>query len=164
VGALRWQLRLTAPVRAHLSTLGALLLVAIAAGYQFDIAELSYSTRGVSGTIQAATYTDINAQMPAYVILTVVALASAALLLANIWFKTLWAILLAAGAWIGISILVGGVYPGIVQRLNVEPNELSLEQPYIQQHIRMTRAAYGLDAIDVQPYTGEQALSRQLIT
>ena len=92
-GALRWQLRLTAPVRAHLSTLGALLLVAIATGYQFDIAELSYSTRGVSGTIQAATYTDIHAQMPAYVILTVVALASAALLLANIWFKTLWAIL-----------------------------------------------------------------------
>jgi uncharacterized protein len=141
VGALRWQLRLTAPVRAHLSTLGALLLVAIAAGYQFDIAELSYSTRGVSGTIQAATYTDIHAQMPAYVILTVVALGSAALLLANIWFKTLWAIAIAAGAWIGITILVGGVYPSIVQRLNVDPNELSLEQPYIQQHIKMTRAA-----------------------
>ncbi len=164
VGALRWQLRLTAPVRAHLSTLGALLLVAIATGYQFDIAELSYSTRGVSGTIQAATYTDLHAQMPAYVILTVVALAAAALLLANIWFKTLWAILLAAGAWIGITILVGGLYPSIVQRLNVDPNELALERPYIQQHIKMTRAAYALDAIDVKPYTGEQALSRPLIT
>jgi uncharacterized membrane protein (UPF0182 family) len=164
VGALRWQLRLTAPVRAHLSILGALLLVAIATGYQFDIAELSYSTRGVSGTIQAATYADIHAQQPAYVILTVVALASAALLLANIWFKTLWAIALAAGAWIGITILVGGVYPGVVQRLSVDPNELSLEQPYIQQHIKMTRAAFALDAIDVQPYTGEQALNRQLIT
>ena len=46
-GALRWQFRLTAPVRAHLSILGALLLVAIAAGYQLDIAELSYSTRGL---------------------------------------------------------------------------------------------------------------------
>jgi uncharacterized membrane protein (UPF0182 family) len=164
VGALRWQLRLTAPVRAHLSTLGALLLVAIAAGYQFDIAELSYSTRGVSGTIQAATYTDIHAQMPAYVILTVVALASAALLLANIWFKTLWAILLAAGAWIGITILVGGVYPSIVQRLNVDPNELAVEQPYIAQNIAATRAAFGLDAIDVRSFTGEQTLTRPLIT
>ncbi len=163
-GALKWQLRLTAPVRAHLSTLGALLLVAIATGYQFDIAELSYSTRGVSGTIQAATYTDIHAQVPAYVILTVVALAAAALLLANIWFKTLWAIALAGGAWIGITILVGGVYPSIVQRLNVDPNELSLERPYIEQHIKMTRAAFSLDAIEVEPYTGEQALSRQLIT
>ena len=163
-GALRWQLRLTAPVRAHLSTLGALLLVAIATGYQFDIAELAYSTRGVSGTIQAATYTDLHAQMPAYVILTVVALAAAALLLANIWFKTLWAILLAGGAWIGITILVGGIYPSVVQRLSVVPNELSLEQPYIQAHIKMTRAAYALDAIGVKPYTGEQALSRPLIT
>jgi uncharacterized membrane protein (UPF0182 family) len=162
-GALRWQFRLTAPVRAHLSTLGALLLVAIAAGYQFDIAELSYSTRGIGGTIQAATYTDIHAQAPAYVILTVVALGAAVLLLANIWFKTLWAIALAGGAWIGISILVGGVYPGIVQRLNVEPNELALERPYIAKHIASTRAAYGLDAIDVQPFTGEQTLGRKLI-
>jgi uncharacterized membrane protein (UPF0182 family) len=164
VGALRWQLRLTAPVRAHLSSLGALLLAAIAAGYQLDIAELSYSTRGIHGTIQAATYTDIHAQVPAYVILTVVALAAAVLLLGNIWFKTLWAIALAGGAWIGISILVGGVYPGIVQRLNVEPNELALEQPYIAQNISATRASFGLDAIDVKPFTGEQALTRQLIT
>jgi len=163
VGALRWQLRLTAPVRAHLSVLGALLLVAIALGYQLDIADLSYSTRGIHGTIQAATYTDIHAQVPAYVILTVVALASALLLLANIWFKTLWAIILAAGAWIGISILVGGVYPGTVQRLNVEPNELALERPYIQRHIASTRAAFGLDAIDVKAFTGEQPLTRQLI-
>jgi hypothetical protein len=163
VGVLRWQFRLTAPVRAHLSTLGALLLVVIAAGYQLDIADLSYSTRGISGTIQAATYTDMHAQVPAYVILTVVALGSALLLLLNIWFKTLWAIVLAAGAWIGISILVGGVYPGIVQRLNVEPNELALERPYIERHIASTHAAYGLDAIDVKPFTGEQALNRQLI-
>jgi uncharacterized protein len=163
IGALRWQLRLTAPVRAHLSILGALLLVAIALGYQLDIAELSYSTRGIHGTIQAATYTDIHAQVPAYVILTVVAVASALLLLANIWFKTLWAIILAAGAWIGISILVGGVYPGVVQRLNVEPNELALERPFIQQHIAATHAAFALDAIDVKPFTGEQPLTRQLI-
>ncbi|MEX0710335.1 MAG: UPF0182 family protein [Chloroflexota bacterium] len=162
-GALRWQFRLSAPVRAHLSTLGALLLVAIAAGYQFDSAELVYSTRGITGTIQAATYTDVHAQVPAYAILTVVALASAVLLLANIWFKTLWAIALAGGAWIVVSVLVGGVYPGIVQRFNVEPNELALERPYIADHIGATRAAYGLDAIDVRPFTGEQALGRSLI-
>ena len=162
-GALRWQFRLTAPVRAHLSTLGALLLVAIAAGYQFDSAELVYSTRGIHGTIQAATYTDLHAQVPAYAILTVVALGAAVLLLANIWFKTLWAIALAGGAWIGISVLVGGVYPGIVQRLSVEPNELDLERPYIAAHIGATRAAYGLDAIDVRPFTGEQPLGRALI-
>ena len=162
-GALRWQFRLTSPVRAHLSILGALLLVAVAAGYQFDIAELSYSARGIDGTIQAATYTDIHAQAPAYTILTFVALAAAVLLLANIWFKTLWAIALAGGAWIAISLLVGGVYPGIVQRFNVVPNELSLEREFIARHIGSTRAAYGLDTIDQRRFTGEQALGRALI-
>ena len=162
-GALRWQLRLAAPVRAHLSILGALLLAVVAVGYQLDIVDLSYSARGIGGTIQAATYTDLHAQVPAYAILTVVALAAAALLLANIWFRTLWAITLAVGAWIGISVLVGGVYPGIVQRFSVEPNELALEAPYIQRHIASTHAAYGLDAIDVRAFTGEQPISRQLL-
>ena len=69
----------------------------IAAGYQLDIPELNYSTSGYE-SIQAATYTDMNAQLPAYQILTFVALAAAVLLLLNIWFRTLWALALAGGA------------------------------------------------------------------
>jgi uncharacterized membrane protein (UPF0182 family) len=160
--AMRWQFHLTAPVRAHLSILGAILLVVIAAGYQLDIYELSYSTRGVAGTIQAATYTDLHAQQPAYVILTVVALVSAAILLANIWFRTLWLLVLSVAAWFVLSIVVGGIYPSIVQRFQVDPNELSVERPYIAQHIAATRDAFDLDGIDSEPFTGEQALTRQV--
>ena len=94
-------------MRAHLSIIGALLLVVIAAGYQLDIPELAYSTSGYE-SIQAATYTDMNAQLPAYQILTFVALAAAALLLLNIWFRTLWALALAGGAWFVLSIVVAG--------------------------------------------------------
>ena len=161
-GALRWQLRLTAPVRAHLSTLGALLLVVIALGYQLDIADLSYSTRGVSGTIQAATYTDMHAQVPAYVILTVVAFAAAALLLANIWFKTLWLLAIAGATWIGASILVGGAYPAAVESFQVQPAQIALERPYIRQNIRATSAAFDLDAVAARTFTGEQALTRTI--
>jgi uncharacterized membrane protein (UPF0182 family) len=161
-GAMRWQFRLTAPVRAHLSILGALLLVAIAAGYQFDIAELSYSTRGLSGNIQAAAYTDMNAQVPAYVILTVAALAAAALLLLNIWFRTLWALVLAGAGWIAVSVLVGGIYPSIVQTFQVTPNERNVELPYIRNHIESTRAAFDLDAIEVRDFTALQPLTRQV--
>ncbi|MGH2463736.1 MAG: UPF0182 family protein, partial [Candidatus Limnocylindria bacterium] len=116
VSATRWSFQLTAPVRVHLSLLGAALLLAIAAGYQLDTAELTYSTRGIGGNVQAAMYTDLNAQAPAYLILTGVALLSAGLLVANIWFRTLWLIGLAAGAWFVLSLLVGGFYPSIVQR------------------------------------------------
>ena len=160
-GALRWQFRLTAPVRAHLSILGALLLGLIAFGYQLDISELVYSSSGYE-TIQAATYTDMNAQLPAYLILTFVALAAAVLLLLNIWFRTLWALLLAGGAWFVLSVLVGGLYPSFVQNFSVNPNEQNLERPYIADHIASTRAAFELDDIEVRDFTGEQQLTEQV--
>ncbi|HEX9738966.1 MAG TPA: UPF0182 family protein, partial [Candidatus Limnocylindria bacterium] len=105
---------------------------------------------------------DLNAQAPAYLILTGVALISAGLLLANIWFRTLWLIGLAAGAWFVLSLLVGGFYPGIVQRFTVEPNELDRERVYIERHLAATRAAYDLDAIERREFTGEQRPSRAL--
>jgi hypothetical protein len=160
--ALRWQFHLSAPVRAHVSVIGALLLVVVAAGYQLDIAELAYSTRGIDGRVQAPLYTDINAQQPAFVILTVVALASAALLLLNTWFRTLWLVALAAGAWVVLSVVVGGLYPSFVQTVQVNPNELNVEREYLRMHLTATRAAFDLDAIDVRRFTGEQDLSRDL--
>lgn len=161
--ALRWQFHLTAPVRAHLSIIGAALLVVIAAGYQLDIAELAYSTRGLGGRVQAPMYTDMHAQLPAYAILTVVALISAALLLLNTWFRTLWLVALAAGAWLVVSIVVGGLYPSFVQAVQVNPNELNVERPYVRNHLEATRAAFDLDDIDIRRFTGEQALTRQVI-
>jgi hypothetical protein len=160
--AVRWQFHLSAPVRGHLSVIGALLLVVVAAGYQLDIAELAYSNRGWDGNVRAALYTDMNAQYPAYVILTVVALVSAGLLLLNTWFRTLWLLGLAAGSWFLLSILVGGLYPTFVQRVQVEPNELNVERPYLQNHLEATRAAFDLDAIETRRFTGEQELTREV--
>ena len=160
--ALRWQFHLSAPVRAHLSIIGALLLAVVAAGYQLDIADLAYSTRGWDGNVRAALYTDMNAQYPAYVILTVVALVSAGLLLLNTWFRTLWLLGLAAGAWFLLSILVGGLYPTFVQRVQVEPNELNVERPYLQNHLAATRSAFDLDTIETRRFTGEQELTREV--
>lgn len=158
--ALRWQFHLSAPVRAHLSVIGALLLVVIAAGYQFDIAELAYSTQGWNGSVQGPLYTDMNARLPAFVILTVVALVAAALLLLNTWFRTLWLLGLAAGAWLVLSFVVGGLYPTAIQALVVNPNELNVERPYLQNHIAATRAAYDLDEIEQRRFTGVQELTR----
>lgn len=161
--ALRWQFHLSAPVRAHLSVLGALLLAIIAGGYQLDIAELAYSTRGWDGNVQAALYTDMNAQYPAYMILTGVALVSAVLLLLNTFFRTLWLLGVAVGAWLVLSILVGGLYPGFVQRFQVEPNELNVERPYISNHLEATRAAFDLDTIESRRFLGEEQITRELL-
>ena len=160
--ALRWQFHLSAPVRAHLSVIGALLLLLIAGGYQLDIAELAYSTRGWGGNVQAALYTDMNAQYPAYVILTGVALVAAVILLLNVWFRTLWLLGLAAAAWFGLSILVGGLYPSFVQTVQVNPNELNVERPFLANHLGATRAAFDLDTIQTRRFTGEQTLTRDV--
>ncbi|HET6819142.1 MAG TPA: UPF0182 family protein, partial [Candidatus Limnocylindria bacterium] len=161
-GALRWQFRLTAPVRAHLSVLGAVVLAVIAVGYQLDIVELSFSTRGMGAGLVGASYTDLNAQQPAYVALTVVAGLAAVLVLANTWFRTLWLIGLSVAGWFALSIVVGGLIPGAVQALQVSPNELALEKPQIAAHIAATRTAFGLDTISQRTFTGSKPLTRAL--
>src|SRR6186997_238680 len=138
--ALRWQFHLSAPVRAHLSIIGALLLAVIAGGYQLDIADLAYSVGGPNDSVHAALYTDMNARLPAFAILTAVALTAAGILVLNTWFRTLWLLGLAGGAWLVLSIVVGGLYPAFVQTIQVNPNELNVERPYLVNHIAATRA------------------------
>ena len=83
-----------------------------------------------------------NAQVPAYVILTVVAAGVAALLLlANIWFRTLWLLGLTAGGVVRrLSILVGGLYPGLVQTFQVNPNEQTRRAAVHREAHRAPRA------------------------
>ena len=87
---------------------------------------------------------------------------SALLLLLNTWFRTLWLLGAAAGAWFLLSILVGTAYPAFVQAVQVEPNELEVERPYIRNHLEATRAAFDLDTIETRQFTGEQDLSREV--
>jgi len=132
-------------VKAHVSVLAGLLVVSQALGYWLSIYELDYSPRG---QVLGASYTDVHAQIPAYVILIVIALAVCVLLLLNIRYKG-WRIpAIGLGVWIAAGILVGGVYPAIVQQLQVGPNELMYEKPYIQRNISATRAAFDLTSVD----------------
>ncbi len=50
------------------------------------------------------------------------------------------------------AILAGGVYPWVIQQFQVRPSENTLEKEFIDRNIKMTRAAYGLDKIDVSAY------------
>ena len=61
-----------------------------------------------------------------------------------------------------LSIVVGGLYPTFVQTVQVNPNELNVERPYLVNHIAATRGAFDLDAIEVRRFTGEQELTREV--
>ena len=150
--------RVTPQVKAHLSVLLGLLVLLKGWGYRLDQFGLLYSPRG---TVTGASYTDVHAQLPAFKLLVIIAIVSAVLFLINIRLRG-WATPAAAIGILALtSILVGGVYPALVQRLRVTPQERTKEQPYIQRNIDFTRAAFGIDSKHVRPrtFTAAQSLS-----
>lgn len=139
----------TAVVRMHLSVLGAIIMLAFAVGYWLDQYELMFSPRGI---VFGATYTDVYAQWVALRLLAAVAAIAAVLLLANVFLQGLTVPVVGVGAWLGCLVLAGIVYPFLVQRFVVQPNELEKEAPYIALSIRYTRQAFGLDNIADVPF------------
>ncbi len=128
-------------ISTHLSILGAIFLLLLSVGYWFDRFDLLFSSRAVG---YGAGYTDVNARLPAQYIMMVVAGLAGVLLVANIWVRT-WKLLLGALAvWLLALILVGGVYPTIIQSFVVKPSEQLLEKPYILNNIAATRKAFSL--------------------
>jgi len=155
IGWRGWQIR--TGVLLHLGVLGALFLSLLALGYQIDAANLVYSERGAAF---GAGYTDVNAQVPAYNLLTIVTLITAVLLLVTVYVRRAWrAIVVVIVVWIGVAVVAGSLYPSFVQRFQVSPNELSLERPFIENNIRFTRLAYDLDDIVVENYDATQRLT-----
>ena len=67
--------------------------------------------------------------------------------------------LLTGALWLLSGFIVGGALPSLLQRYVVEPNELSLETPYIEHNIAFTRAAFGLDRIESIPFGTVEDLS-----
>jgi uncharacterized membrane protein (UPF0182 family) len=141
----------------HLGVLGALFLALLGLGYQIDAAELVYSGRGA---VFGAGYTDVNAQLPAYNLLTIVTLVAAMLLIVTAFMRRAWRmILVVLVVWVWVAVIAGALYPSFVQRFQVSPNELTLERPFIEDNIELTRLAYDLEKIDLRSYDASQQLT-----
>ena len=100
-GAARGRDKVTPAARAHLSVLLGLIMLAKAWGYYLGRFDLLTSTRGV---VEGASYTDVNAQLPALNFLMIAAVICAVLFLVNIRVR-LWSLPViavgAAGAGLG---------------------------------------------------------------
>lgn len=139
----------TPGLRRHAAVLGGLLLLVWATGYVLDIYNLMYSDRGVA---YGASYTDMRAVIWALRLQLVFMVLTALALFANA-FRPMPALpLVGAGLWLAVTIIAGGAVPGILQRYVVEPNELTLETPYIEHNIALTRRAFNLDTIEVREF------------
>ena len=138
--------KVTPLAKAHLSVLFAALALVRAAGYWLSRYSLTTSTRGV---VQGATYTDVNAQLPATNLMILVSVAVALMFLWNVRpSRKGWRLpVLATMVWIVVAIVAGAVYPAIVQRFNVQPNVSTKERPFIERNIVATKAGIGLDDV-----------------
>ena len=139
--------RVTPQVKGHLSVLLGLLAIIKAAGYWLQRYQLTFSTRG---TVNGATYTDVHAQLPAIHLLILISVAAFVLFIVNIWRRGWVLPLLAVGLWAFVALVIGGIYPAIIQRAKVVPAESSKESPYIARNIKATQAALNLTPAQVE--------------
>lgn len=105
-----------------------------------------------SGLFTGATYSDVNAAIPAAQILTAIAFVVALLFIVVAVIAKWRLAILGTGLMLVTSILLAGVWPGIVHTFQVVPNERTLESEFIQRNIEATRAAYGLDQVETIAY------------
>jgi uncharacterized membrane protein (UPF0182 family) len=139
------KIRLAPHVKAHLSAILALAMIAKAGDYMIQRWELDYSTRGVTF---GASYTDVHASLPVLQFLAIVSLIAAAFFLVNIRYRGWRLPALAIAVMFLTWAFAGKAYPAIVQQYRVSPNEITAESEYITNNIEATRWAFGLDGIE----------------
>lgn len=135
--------------RRQAAVLGSIVFLLVAAGLGLDIYDLLYSPGGV---VFGAGYADLNAFLPAlYVQMALMVLVALAVAY-NIFRQSVRLPVIAGVLWLAAAVLMGNIYPAILQRYEVEPNEISRERPYIEHNIAFTRNAFGLDEIEVRQF------------
>ena len=139
------RLTLSRPARLHLAILVAVVLLLLATRYWLGRYLLLIDGTGVGGSFG---FTDDTARLPAYWLMVAATSAAAGALLYGAWHNRLLPPVVSLGAVMVLGILATAAYPALVQKFQVEPNELSREAPYIRWHLEATRQAFALDDME----------------
>ena len=136
--------------KTHVAVLLALLALLKAGDYWLDRFEL---TNAQTGIVQGATYSVVQARLPALMLLILIAVFTAVLYLSVARTGSFRAPLIASALWLIVSIVGGVIYPAIVQGLVVNPDQEAKEAEYIERNVNATRLAYGLAEVEVRDVT-----------
>jgi hypothetical protein len=139
----------------HVSVLGSLMAVTFAGRCWVSRYQVLFSKRGA---VSGAGFTDVHAQVGAYTLLALGAVAVGLWLFVNAFRRrrrgNLYVLIGYGVAWF----LVGVAYPSAVQAFLVKPNEFAREESYLKHNIAFTRLAYGLDAVEERAWPGDSPL------
>jgi uncharacterized membrane protein (UPF0182 family) len=143
--------RMTPAARVHLGVLAAAFLLMRAVDYW--LSRYALTTKDSRQEITGLTYTDANAVLTAKAVLAAIALIVAALfVVAAVADRFRLLPLYGVGLLVVSAIVIGGIYPAVVQRFQVTPSAKTLETKYIQRNIVATRDAYGLTGLESKSY------------
>jgi len=142
--------------RAHLMALAGLLFVVFAYRVRLAMYGLLFSPRGL---IYGAGYADVHATLPVLRVELFLCLLTAVAFVAGAKWGRVRPALYSVGLLVAVAVLGGSIYPEIVQRFIVAPNEIDRERPYIANAIKFTRQAYALDRFEEQEFSAVEDLS-----
>ena len=139
----------TKPARIQLAVLGSLVMLLV--GIKIELGRYTLLA-GAGDTFDGANYKDVNASMPARHILAGIAVI-VALMFLYVIIRADWRVPIIGVVLMLVSgLVVGGLYPSLIQKFKVDPNAQELEAPFIQRNIDATLVAFGIDDVEVTPY------------
>lgn len=146
---------LSRPARLQLISLAGTLVLLKALAYFLDRYELLSHTR-VGKPFTGAGYTDINAVLPAKLILLAIAVICAAAVFSALFLRDLRIPAIGLVLLLLSSLVIGAGWPLIVEQFSVKPNAAQKESEYISRSITATRQAYGLtgETVTYRDYSG----------
>ncbi len=148
--------KLTRAAQVHLSVLVGLGVLLRAVSYYLDRFGLAIAS---SKLFDGIGYTDDNARIPSKNILIYVAILCAVLFFASIFVRS-WALpAMSLGLLAIASILIGAIWPAVMQGFQVNPSEPDKEGKYIARNIEATRQAYDVDDVKVESYSANTTLT-----
>ncbi len=149
--------KVTSAATLQVSLLIGVFVLIKAIQYWFDRYNLLFSDR--SGIFTGASYTDVNAVLPAKIILMAIAAICAVGFIVGALLRSVKLPAIALGLLVLSSVLIGGVWPLILQQVVVKPNANTKESTYISKNIDATQRAFkiGSDNVETIEYSGTTA-------
>ena len=145
-----------AKAQSHLSVI--IGLVVAVYGWRCLLDRFAYVYQD-NGLFTGIGYTEAHARLIARLVVAIIAFICAAVFMVNVkvqrWMLSITSLILMVVS----SIVVSGVYPAIVQRVSVTPNEPVVQAPYIANNIAATRAAYGISDVQIENYSAQATTS-----
>lgn len=141
----------------QLAIVSSLILLLLAVGYLLKAWELVYSPRGI---VFGASYTDVHVTLRFYWVIAWASFIAAIITFISLLQYKTKPIILSITAIVAL-IFIENVASSGVQKFSVQPNQKTLEKPYIQYNIDYTRKAFNIDNIEEVPFEIKNDLNKE---